>query len=107
GGYRFKDVKLDFNFQGTKTTLKSDINLRADLSIRNNKTIIRKASDASNQLTAGQNVTTIKFTADYAINQNLVIQAFYDRNVNNPFVSTSFKTANTQAGVKIRFTLAP
>lgn len=107
GGYKFKDVKLNFNFQGTKTTLKSDVNLRADLSIRNNKTIIRKASDGSNQLTAGQNVTTIKFTADYAINQNLILQAFYDRNVNNPFVSTSFKTANTQAGVKIRFTLAP
>jgi cell surface protein SprA len=107
GGYRFKDVKLSFNFQGTKTNLKSDVNVRADLSIRNNKTIIRKASDRSNQLTAGQNVTTIKFTADYAINQNLTIQAFYDRNVNNPFVSTSYKTANTQAGIKIRFTLAP
>ena len=105
-GYRFKDVKIPLNIGGKKTQLKSDLDLRSDVSLRQSKTIIRKASDQSNQLTAGQYVITIKNSANYVVNERLNIRLFYDRVINHPYVSTSFVTQNTNAGISIRFTLA-
>ncbi|MEX0363384.1 MAG: cell surface protein SprA, partial [Allomuricauda sp.] len=40
-GYRFKDVKFVTNIGGERTRLKGDLNLKADLSLRDNITIIR------------------------------------------------------------------
>ena len=40
-GYRFKDVKFVTNIGGNKTRLKGDLNLKADVTLRNNITIIR------------------------------------------------------------------
>ena len=105
-GYRFKNVTIPLTIGGKKTVLKSDLDLRSDVSVRQSKTIIRKASDQSNQLTAGQNVITIKNSANYVVNERLNVRLFYDRVINKPYVSTSFNTSNTNAGISIRFTLA-
>ena len=103
-GYRFKQVPLNFKFLKKKP--KSDLNVRADVSYRNNQTVIRKAVEDYNQLTAGQNILAIKTSADYVLNEKLNVRLFCDRIVTNPLVSSSFKTANTNAGVSLRFTLA-
>lgn len=105
-GYRFKQVPLSFLSKIMKKTPKSDLNLRADVSYRNNQTVIRKAVEDYNQLTAGQNILSIKTSADYVLNEKLNIRLFCDRIVTNPLVSSSFKTANTNAGISLRFTLA-
>jgi cell surface protein SprA len=49
-------------------------------------------------VTAGQNIISIKTSADYVINQRLNIRAFYERVVNTPVISTSFPSANTNIG---------
>ena len=103
-GYRFKDVKFPFAVGGT--TPKSDLNLRVDLSLRDNATVIRKIQEEQNQVTAGQNIISIKTSADYVINQRLNLRAFYERVINTPVISTSFPSANTNAGISLRFTLA-
>jgi cell surface protein SprA len=103
-GYRFKNVKFPFAVGGT--TPKSDLNLRIDLSLRDNATVIRKIQEQQNQVTAGQNILSIKTSADYVINQRLNVRAFYERVVNTPVISTSFPSANTNAGISLRFTLA-
>lgn len=103
-GYRFKNVKLPFRV-GSKTP-ESDLNLRVDLSLRDNFTVIRKMEEQQNQVTAGQNVLSIKTSADYVLNQRLNVRAFYERVVNKPFISTSFPSANTNLGISLRFTLA-
>lgn len=102
-GYRFKNVKLPISIGGKP--LKSDMNLRVDLSLRDNATVIRKMEERQNQVTAGQNIISIKTSADYVINQRLNVRAFYERVMNNPVISTSFPSANTNAGISIRFTL--
>lgn len=102
-GYRFNQVKLPFKI-GNKP-LESDLNCRIDLSIRNNVTYTRKVVENQNQATAGQRMISIKSSADYAINQKLTVRFFYDKVLNRPVVSTSFPTANTNAGIAIRFTL--
>ncbi|MBK6884901.1 MAG: hypothetical protein IPH05_18645 [Flavobacteriales bacterium] len=87
-GYRFKDVKFPFAVGGS--TPKSDLNLRVDLSLRENATVIRKIQERLNQPTAGQNIISIKTSADYVIDDRLNVRAFYERVVNTPVISTSF-----------------
>jgi cell surface protein SprA len=104
-GYRFKKVKLNFiKIKGK--ALESDLNLRVDLSIRSNKTIIRKIIENQNQVTAGQRLISIKTAADYVINERLNIRFFYDQVITRPFVSTTFPTSNINSGLALRFTLA-
>ena len=103
-GYRFKNVNFPFAIGGN--TPKSDLNLRVDLSLRDNFTVIRKMEEQQNQVTAGQNILSIKTSADYVLNQRLNVRAFYERVVNTPKITTSFPSANTNAGISLRFTLA-
>lgn len=104
-GYRFNKVPLPFKIGGKE--IESDLNLRVDVSIRSNRTITRKIIEDQNQITAGQQLVSIKSSADYQINKALMIRLYYDRVFTNPYVSTSFPTANTSAGLALRFTLQP
>lgn len=105
-GYVFEGVKLPFELK-KGTPIKSDLKLRADVSVRNNRTVIRRVvQEVPDQITAGQRIIAIKFTADYQVGTNLNLRLFYDRTVNRPFLSTAFPTANTNAGISIRFTLS-
>ena len=103
-GFRIKDVKFPFAVGGNRP--KSDLNLRIDLSLRDNSTVIRKIQEQQNQVTAGQNIFSIKTSADYVVNQRLNLRIFYERVVNKPVISTSFPSANTNFGISLRFTLA-
>ena len=104
-GYRIPKVEFPVRFGGIKKKLSSALNLRMDVSVRNNKTTIRKAVEGVNQITAGQRIISTKFTADYQISSQLSFRFFYDFIRTRPEVSTSFPTANTKAGISIRFTL--
>ncbi len=105
-GYRIKDVEFKFRSAGRGKKLSSDLDLKLDLNIRNNKTVIRKVIEDEEQITMGQRIISIKFSADYVLNQRLNIKVFYDRVVTNPFISTTFPGAITNAGFSLRFTLA-
>ena len=100
-GYKFSKVKIPI-----KNIPPSPVNLRFDLSIRDNLTVIRKIVENSNQATAGQKVVSIKSSADYNVGPNLVIQAYYDQVITNPKIATSYPTGNMSCGIKLRFNLA-
>ena len=85
---------------------KSDLDLRADFSLRKNKTVIRKIIENLEQITMGQQVIKINFSTDYVVNQRLNLKIFYDKVITNPFISTTFPGAITNAGFSLRFTLA-
>lgn len=105
-GYRVKDVSFNFRAAGRSKKMSSDLDLKVDLNIRNNRTVIRKVIEDVEQITAGQQIISIKFSADYVINQRLNVKAFYDQVITNPFLSTTFPGSITNAGFSIRFTLA-
>ena len=110
-GYRFDDVEIIIRTGGGQKSFKSDLNIRADISIRDNRTIIRKLTEAvpsipDDQITAGQRIITIKTTIDYVLSDRFNLRFFYDRIVNKPFVSLSYPTSNTNIGFSVRFTLA-
>ncbi|NNM17154.1 MAG: cell surface protein SprA [Croceitalea sp.] len=102
-GYRFKDVKFVTNIGGEKTRLKGDLNLKADLSLRDNITIIRNLDIDNNQITSGQELWSIKFTADYALSKNLNALFFYDHSFSQFKVSTAFPQTTVNAGFTIRY----
>lgn len=101
-GYRLKDLKIKMG----KRNFKSDLNLKVDVSFKNNITVMRQASTDIAQATSGQNIITIKSSADYVLSDKLTIRAFFDRIINKPVISSSFPTSNTNAGISLRFTLA-
>ncbi|MBT8205792.1 MAG: cell surface protein SprA [Eudoraea sp.] len=102
-GYRFKDVKLVTNFGGEKQRLKGDLNLKADLSLRDNITIIRNLDVDNNQITSGQNLVSVKFTADYALSKNLNALFFYDHSFSQFAVSTAFPQTTINTGFTLRY----
>ena len=103
-GYTWRKLQLPFKF-GNKKIEPSDLRLRLDVSVRDNKTITRKIIENQNQATAGQRMVSIKFSGDYNLSKQLMVRLYFDRIVNTPFVSTSFPTANTNAGFALRFQL--
>ena len=104
-GYRIQGVRLMFDGGGGQKQVDSDLDLRADISIRNNKTIIRRIEEETNQPTSGQSLITLKFSADYVINNRVNLKLFYDQVVTDYVVSSSFPTSNTNIGVSLRLTL--
>jgi cell surface protein SprA len=100
-GYRFNEVPLIINGR----EYRSDLNVRADLSIRDNRTVIRKLTEDTDQITAGQRIITIKTTFDYVLSDRFNLRFFFDQRVNRPFVSLSYPTSNTNVGFSVRFTL--
>ncbi|MFO7723414.1 MAG: hypothetical protein R6V49_09375, partial [Bacteroidales bacterium] len=106
-GYRFKNVKFNIKSAGRTRTLESDLTLRLDFSFRNNMTILRKIVEDIDQPSQGQRNVSINFAADYMISQQINLRLFYDQIITKPHVSNQFDISNTNAGISIRFSLAP
>ena len=105
-GYRVKDLQFKMFSGGKGKKVSSDLDLKLDFNLMNNKTVIRKVIEDVEQITMGQKLIKIKFSADYVVNQRLNIKAFYDRVITNPFISTTFPSSITNFGFSLRFTLA-
>ena len=105
-GYRFNQVPLTIGDRA----FQSDLNLRFDLSIRDNKTLIRYLARSTenevDQITAGDRYFKIEFTADYLLSPRFNLQLFFDRTLNKPHTSRSFLRVDTNIGFSLRFTLA-
>ena len=104
-GYRIENLKMFIKTKTAQKTLNNDINVRADLTYGKNKTLIRKLIEDNNQTTAGQESFSIKFSADYNLSEVFIVRLFYDRILNSPFISNSYRTTNSNFGVSFRFTL--
>jgi cell surface protein SprA len=104
-GYRFDNVQIILRTGGGQRALKSDLNLRLDLSIRDNKTIARKLVENVNQPVVGLKEFKAGVSADYVLSDRFNLQIFADHTMNNPFVANTFPTSNTNFGFSLKFTL--
>ncbi len=104
-GYRFDNVQIILKTGQGQKALKSDLNVRLDLSIRDNKTLARKLIEDVDQPVIGEKVFTVGATADYVLSDRFNLQIFADRTMNNPFVANTFPTSNTNFGFSLKFTL--
>jgi len=105
-GYRFKEVALKIG----EKAYESDLNVRFDLTVRDNKTLIRYLAQTENdevdQITSGDRMFKIMFTADYLLSPRFNLQFFFDRTLNKPHTSRSFLRVDTNVGFSLRFTLS-
>ncbi|WP_158980898.1 MULTISPECIES: cell surface protein SprA [unclassified Flavobacterium] len=103
-GYRFKDVVFSSRLADNPTgVIKSDINLSADVTYRNNETIVRYLDYNNNQLAGGQNIWTVKVKADYAFSKNLTAIFYYDHSFSKAVISTAFPLTNIRSGFTLRY----
>ena len=102
-GYRIKDLSFRTNVGGRRTSLKGDLNFKADVSYRNNLTVLRNLDIENNQVTAGQSIWSIKVSADYDLSRNLTALFFYDHNFSKFAVSSAFPQTSIRSGITIRY----
>ncbi len=109
-GYKFKGIKNPFQSKKSKLPVQMldnvDLQLRADLTIRDNSTVIRKVVENLNQVTAGQKIISLKTSADLNVSEKITLRFFYDQQLTRPKISNSFKTSNINSGISLRFTLS-
>ncbi len=103
-GYILKDLKMKLNFRGKERTIKSDLNVRADFSLRDSQTRITNILQNDSQITGGQRMMSIKFSADYNMSQSLNIRLFYDQMMTRYKISTAFPLSTIRAGITATFT---
>lgn len=103
-GYRIKDVIFSSKLADNPTgIIKSDINIKADLTYRDSQTIVRYLDYDNNQLGGGQNIWTLNTTADYSLSKNLTIIFYYNHSFSKPVISTSFPLTNISSGFTFRY----
>ena len=103
-GYRIKDVIFNSSLADNPTgIIKSDINIKADFSLRQSQTIVRYLDYDNNQLAGGQNLWSVKFTADYSFSKNLTAIFFYDHAFSKAVISTAFPITTIRTGFTMRY----
>lgn len=84
----------------------NDLNIRLDLSLRNQSSIQRNIMTMLSQATSGNSAFKISFTADYTLSKLITLSAYYDRQTNKPLLSsTSYPTTTQDFGVSIKVSL--
>ena len=103
-GYIIKNLKLKVRYKGKEKNLKSDLNIRADFSLRDNQTKITNILLDDSQITGGQKLMSVKLSADYNISQNFNLRFFYDQLMTKYKISTAFPLSTIRAGLTATFT---
>ncbi|MFD2517766.1 T9SS outer membrane translocon Sov/SprA [Salinimicrobium flavum] len=102
-GYRIQDLRFTTMVGGRQRILASDLNFKADISYRHNETVIRYLDVDNNQVTAGQDIWAINFSADYALSKNLTALVYYDHSFSEYAVSTAFPQTTIRSGITLRY----
>jgi cell surface protein SprA len=108
-GYRIKNVSFtvaSIGGGGRKTELSSDLDIKVDFSIRNNRTVLRRVDQELEQISTGQRVISINTSIDYMLSNSISLRLFFDKIINNPFVSNQYRNSTTRGGISLRFSLA-
>ena len=105
-GYVLKDFDIILKLKQNKTKkIKNDLTTRIDFAFKDIKSIIRKIDTEDVQPNSGTKTITIKLTADYVFSSKLNFRLFYDYQMSNPLISTSYPISTSNVGFSIKFML--
>jgi cell surface protein SprA len=102
-GYRFKDLEFHVKASDKEYNLKSDLVLQLDITYNNNMTQIRKINQMSRQISSGSKIWMARVRAEYALSSTLTLQAFFETNINTPYISNAYPNSTTKGGLTVRF----
>ncbi|MDF2455535.1 MAG: sprA [Cytophagaceae bacterium] len=105
-GFVKSGVKIPkFLTKGRTKTLKNELNVRLDFTLRDTKGVQRQIEQVSTVTTGSLN-WQIKPTITYNLSTRVSLQVYFERTYTNPKISSSFKRTTTSAGIQLRFTLS-
>ncbi len=89
-----------------KSNFAHSLNLRFDFSYRNQDAITRNIQTGTSEATMGNRAVKASFAADYAISRYVTLSLFYDRQRNQPLLSSSsYPTITQDFGFNLKLTL--
>ena len=104
-----RDEEGNTKSSGSKTNANGfaqSLNLRCDFSLRNQAAINRDILTMRSEATSGNHALQISLSADYAFSKFITLTAYYDRQYNEPLLtSSSYPTTTQDFGVTIKFKL--
>ena len=103
-GYRIRDIAFTLKVGSKPIDIKSDIVLQLNLSYNSNKTNIRRINQNLSQISSGASVWMAELSAEYALTTFLTLRAFFQTNINTPYISNAYPNSTTKGGLTIRFT---
>jgi len=110
-GYKWENFgqKMGIVFGGNKKgsgAVNHDLNLKFDITYKNQVSLLRKIEDEYSQATSGNKAWSFRFSGDYQFSRMLKMQLYYNKQINTPLISTSYPTINTDFGLTLAFSLA-
>ena len=92
--------------KNSKKSFNHDMNLRLDLSLRNQAAITRDIKSGSSSASSGNKAFKLSFSADYTMSKLLTMSLYYDSQTNSPLLtSSSYPTTTHDFGVSMKFSL--
>ncbi len=83
-----------------------DLNLRFDLSYRQQAAITRDIATLISQASSGNNAFKFSFIADYTLSKLMTMSFYYDQQTNTPLLSSnSYPTTTYDFGLSVKFSL--
>lgn len=104
-GFTKNNMKLPFKSDGRLIVLKNDLTFRMNVTVSDTRTIQRKIAELST-ITNGNINFQLRPNISYVVNQKLNLQMYFERTINEPQVSNSYRRATTRFGLQVRFSLA-
>jgi cell surface protein SprA len=101
----FGIIKTGFQPIKKLPPLKNEMNAKLDITVSDRKTLQRKFNESAT-VTAGNLNIQIRPNVTYSVNQRVNVNVYFERLINAPKISSSYKSASTRFGVLIRFTLS-
>lgn len=105
GGWRKDKLNLDLHVFGKNISLKNTLEVKVQVSMRDNFERNRTLDGLPSTPLRGQTNWSINPYIDYVISNRLSIKAFWQQTINNPHTSLTYKTSFRSAGVQLRFSL--
>ena len=100
------------NTQTSETTrgrsggVNHDMNLRLDISFRQQADITRDIASGTSSASSGNSAFKLSFMADYTLSRLLTLSAYYDQQTNTPLLSSStYPTTTRDFGLSLKFSL--
>ncbi len=97
---------MDLNFSFGKTVAKDELNLKCDISYRDDKTVNHILDQDQSVATRGMKTIRISPSLEWVPNNRLTFRLFLDYSQTIPAVSTSYPITSVKGGLTIRFSLS-
>lgn len=90
----------------SKGGVNHDLNLRLDISFRDQASITRDIASGVSSASSGNSAFKLSFMADYTLSRLLTLTAYYDQQTNTPLLSSSsYPTTTRDFGLSMKFSL--